>query len=289
MMKKETIQLGKYQAAYTSIGQGIPVILLHGFFGDGSTLNPIIQELKDDYHCLGLDLLGFGDSSKPKINYLIEHQVSFLREFIQAKNLKEFYLIGYSYGAWVAAAYAISQTKLSSVNNLTIDKSENIALVSHEKYHFKKMVLIAPAGIRDDKFVGRYNHLKPLLWESPLVDFSLNIIAPIAKLIGQKKQFNFIREVRQSLINQPVAKAMLTNRLKPEDAVDTVDKNIHKINIPTVVIAGEQDQTIPLWHSQTYANNIPQAALEVIPEADHNLVHTHSKKIGQLIKQYWQK
>ncbi|MEA5509471.1 alpha/beta hydrolase [Crocosphaera sp. UHCC 0190] len=289
MMEKQTIQLEKYQAAYTSVGQGIPVILLHGFFGDGWTLNPIIQELKDDYHCLGLDLLGFGDSSKPKINYLIEYQVSFLREFIQAKNIKEFYLIGYSYGAWVASAYAISQEKLSSFNNLTINKSDTIGLVSQEKSTLKKMVLMAPAGIRDDKFVGRYNHLKPLLWESPLVDFGLDIISPIAKLIGQKKQFDFIREVRQSLINQPVAKAMLTNRLKPEDAVDTVDKNIHKITIPTMVIAGEQDQTIPLWHSQTYANNIPQAALEILPDADHNLIHTHSKKIGQLIKKYWQK
>jgi uncharacterized alpha/beta hydrolase family protein len=44
-MKKQTIELSKYTAAYTSIGAGIPVILLHGFFGDAWTLDSIAKGL----------------------------------------------------------------------------------------------------------------------------------------------------------------------------------------------------------------------------------------------------
>ncbi|MEM8778560.1 MAG: alpha/beta hydrolase [Cyanobacteria bacterium P01_G01_bin.49] len=270
-MKKQTIKIGEYTAAYTSVGQGTPIIFLHGFFGDSSTLKPLIKEFQDNYHCISLDLLGFGESSKPNINYLIETQVNFLQQFITILKVPSFYLIGYSYGGWVASAYATSYQQFSDIKHL-----ENIVL--------KQLILIAPAGIRDDKFVGRYNHLKPLLLESPLIDFGLIIIAAMAKLIKKDKEIKFIREIRQTLLNQPAAKAMISNRLKPEDAVDTVEKNIHEIAIPTLIIAAENDNIIPLWHSQTYADLIPQASLNIIKEADHNLIHSHSQKISQFIK-----
>lgn len=281
-MKKQTIQLEKYTAAYTSVGKGTPIIFLHGFFGDSSTLEPLVTIFQEDYHCLSLDLLGFGDSSKPNINYCIEHQVTFLQEFIQTLQLKEFVLIGYSYGGWVASAYAIAQSQVD------VDYwSEKTQLTTLNKTALKQLVLIAPAGIRDDKFVGRYYHLKPLLWESPLVDFCLGIMLRIAKLVGKDQKIKFICEVRQSLINQPVAKAMISDRLKPEDAIDTVETKIKEIKASTLIIAAENDQVIPLWHSQTYENNIPHASLEIIETADHNLIHSHSQKISQLIKQSW--
>jgi pimeloyl-ACP methyl ester carboxylesterase len=269
-MNKQKIELDQYTAAYTSIGDGVPVILLHGFFGDSWTLEPIATALSANYCCISLELLGFGDSSKPDIRYLIEHQVNFLQEFLIAKNISEFYLIGYSYGAWMAAAYAIMRHDLQ----VTTPRLAGI-------------VLLAPAGIRDDTFVGRYNYLKPLLWQTPLVELVLNLIAPVAKLMGKAESFKTICQARQAIATQPAARSFLIDRLNPEDAVDTVEKDIDRITIPTLVIAGEIDGTIPLWHSQTYAEKIPQASLEIIPGADHDLVQTHSQEVSQSIINYW--
>ena len=269
-MNKQTIELSQYTAAYTSIGEGIPVILLHGFFGDSWTLESIATELSDNYCCISLELLGFGDSSKPNIRYLIEHQVEFLQEFLIAKNISKFYLIGYSYGAWMAAAYAIAM-------------NDRQILMPH----LAGMVLLAPAGIRDDTFVGRYNYLKPLLWQTPLVELVLNSIAPVANLMGKDKSFNTILQARQAIVTQPAARSFLVDRLNPEDAVDTVEKDIDRITTSTLVIAGEIDGTIPLWHSQTYAKQIPQASLEIIPGADHDLFQTHSKEVTRSIINYW--
>ncbi|WP_310429712.1 alpha/beta hydrolase [Chamaesiphon sp. VAR_48_metabat_135_sub] len=268
-MKKQTIELSKYTAAYTSIGEGIPVILLHGFFGDAWTLDSIAKGLSDKYCCISLELLGFGDSSKPNIRYLIEHQVDFLQEFVIAKDISEFYLIGYSYGAWMAAAYAITMND----NSISIP-------------HLAGMVLVAPTGIRDDSFVGRYNWLKPLVWQTPLVDLVLSSIAPFAKLM-KYQYFETILAARTAISTQPAARSFLIDRLKPEDAVDTVENDIDRITIPTLIIAGEIDGTIPLWHSQTYAEKIPQASLEVILGADHDLVQTHSEEVTRSIINYW--
>ncbi|MEG4942646.1 hypothetical protein [Microcoleus sp. F4-D5] len=49
------------------------------------------------------------------------------------------------------------------------------------------------------------------------------------------------------------------SRMRPEDAVDTVEKEIYKLQIPILVIAADSDETIPLSHCQTYANEIPGA------------------------------
>jgi pimeloyl-ACP methyl ester carboxylesterase len=271
-MTKQTIELGEYTAAYTSIGEGMPVILLHGFFGDASTLELIAKGLSDQYCCISLELLGFGDSSKPDLRYLIDHQVDFLREFTIAKNISRFYLIGYSYGAWAAAAYAIQHAD-SSI--LAPD------LIS--------LTLIAPAGIRDDSFVGRYDYLKPLLlWKTPLLDLLLDVISPFASLMGKAKSFDSIYQARKAFTTQPAARSFLIDRLKPEDAVDTVEQEIDRIITPTLVIAGEIDSTIPLWHSQTYADKIPQAQLVIVAGADHDLVQTHPAEVTRSIVKQWQ-
>jgi pimeloyl-ACP methyl ester carboxylesterase len=270
-MTKQTIELSKYTAAYTSIGEGIPVILLHGFFGDASTLESIAIGLSDRYCCISLELLGFGNSSKPDIRYLIDNQVDFVREFTIAKNISNFHLIGYSYGAWAAAAYAIHHT----------DSSISVP-------HLISLTLIAPAGIRDDSFVGRYDYLKPLLlWKTPLLDLLLEVIAPVASLIGKAKSFDSIYQARKAFTTQPAARSFLIDRLEPEDAVDTLENDIDRISVPTLVIAGEIDGTIPLWHSQTYAEKVPDAILVVIAGADHDLVQTHNQQVNRAILDYW--
>ncbi|WP_019500732.1 alpha/beta fold hydrolase [Pseudanabaena sp. PCC 6802] len=271
-MHKQKIALREYTAAYLEQGEGQPIVFLHGFLGEASAWEPVVQQLSGQFHCIALDLLGFGESSKPKLKYTIWHQVEFLREFIAAMQLKEFYLAGHSYGGWTASAYAIAGSD-------TDDDASNMAANSY----LKSMFLIAPAGIRDDSFVGRYNHLKPLLWETKLVDVALALIAPIATLIGKRKQFQTVKYARRELVDQPVAKTFLFDRLRPEDAIDTVEKDIHRINIPTLVIAGELDDTIPLWHCQTYADKIPRARLEILAGADHALISTHAEAIAQAI------
>ena len=119
------------------------------------------------------------------------------------------------------------------------------------------------------------------------VDFAINSIAPFARLMGQEKSFETVRIARQALVTQPAARSFLIERLKPEDAVDTVEKDIDRIITPTLVIAGESDGTIPLWHSQTYAQKIPQSSLVIIPDADHDLVQTHAQEVTRSIVEYW--
>jgi pimeloyl-ACP methyl ester carboxylesterase len=252
-----------YQAAYQEAGAGSPLLLLHGFMGDSHNWKPLVALLQNHYRCISLDLLGFGDSSKPKIRYDIAQQVTFVHQVINALQLETCAIVGHSLGGWVASAYALAHPET-----------------------VRALVLVAPAGIRDDSFCGRYDHLRPLLWQTPIVDWALMLAQPIAARIGQEKNLNQLRWFRRELNAQPAARSFLVDRLRPEDAIDTVEQEIHRLHVPTLVIAGEQDETIPLWHSQTYAREIATAQLEVIPQADHALPQKHSEAIAALTQPF---
>lgn len=274
-MQKSTVQLSQYQAAYLDFGaesgtQESPVLLfLHGFLGESSLWQSLMERLAAHHRCIALDLLGFGGSSKPRLKYTIWHQTAFLGEFIAALGLTNVRLIGHSYGGWTGAAFAVDQADV------------NPSVLS-------QLILIAPAGIRDDSFVGRYNYMRPILWETPVVDWVLAGLKPIAKVTGQEKTYEQVAMARREFGKQPVAKSFIVDRLRPEDAIDTVEKDIHKINVPTLVVAGAQDTTIPLWHCETYGQVIPGARFEVLPEAEHDLIQTECDRIATLINQFLQ-
>lgn len=250
-------------AAYLDVGEGTPIVMLHGFMGSAANWLPLIELLKPNFRCIGIDLFGFGASARPIIRYDIAKEVTFLRQVVQALELNSFYLLGHSFGGWVSAAY-------------TLQYPESV----------KGLILAAPAGIRDDSFCGRYDHLRPLLWQTPVIDWALALIKPIAVQIGQEKTIAQIAWMRQELNAQPAARSFLVDRLRPEDAIDTVEKEIHQITAPTLVITGDQDETIPLWHSETYAREIPNAKLSILKDADHSLPQNHFPELASLISQW---
>ncbi len=277
-MEKQILQLKDYRAAYLDEGTGLPVVCLHGFLGEGSVWLPLMKHLP--VRCIALDLLGFGSSSKPDLRYNIWHQVAFVQEFIAALGLERFWLMGHSYGGWTAAAYAIA----CATGQYGLPQDRRPLPLPHDAC--AGLILVTPAGIRDDQFAGRYAHLRPLLWESAWVDRGIKLLAPLSRWAGRQQTLAQIQAFRQAVSEQPVAKSFIRDRLRPEDAIDTVDQNLHYITLPTLVIAAEQDDTIPLWHCQTYAEGIPNATLRILSEADHSLLQTHPATIAQYIDSF---
>jgi len=217
-----------------------------------------MEQLQSQVRCVALDLMGFGDSAKPQIRYDIATEVQFVHEFVATQNLKNFYIMGHSFGGWVASAYALAYPHL-----------------------VKGLVLAAPAGIRDDSFSGRYTFLHPILWDTPIVDWVLNLLQPLAALAGQRSTLQKVHWMRQELMAQPAARSFLLHRLRPEDAIDTVEKDIHQLQLPTLVITGDCDETIPLWHCQTYAQSIPNAKLVILPNASHSLPQNNASELAE--------
>ncbi|MDA0209976.1 alpha/beta hydrolase [Desertifilum tharense] len=252
-----TLQAAAYVESDPSPQQDRPtVLMLHGFMGTKYNWRFLMELLSPEFHCISLDLLGFGDSGKPDMRYDIAIEVDFVQQVVKALNLQQFYIFGHSFGGWVASAYALKYPQ---------------AVLG--------LVLAAPAGIRDETMCVRYRHLRYLLWPTPLVDVALNMSKPLATAAGKQIQLATAISYRQLLNSVPAVRSFLVDRLRPEDLIDTVEQEIHRLQIPTLVMIGSRDEIFPLWHAQTYAERIPNATLHILPNASHALLKNHYQEM----------
>ncbi|WP_421380797.1 2-succinyl-6-hydroxy-2,4-cyclohexadiene-1-carboxylate synthase [Bacillus salacetis] len=88
-------------------GVGMPVLLLHGFTGDGSTWDKVFPHL-GNYMTITVDLLGHGrtDSPEDPDRYRMEHAVEDLNQILDELKIEKVYLLGYSMGGRLALAFS---------------------------------------------------------------------------------------------------------------------------------------------------------------------------------------
>ena len=74
---------------WREVGDGIPVVFLHGACSDSSEWVSTMELMSRDFHCFAPDLLGFGESEYPDIHHAIDLHVDCLVEFLQALKLNK--------------------------------------------------------------------------------------------------------------------------------------------------------------------------------------------------------
>ncbi|OGB22450.1 MAG: hypothetical protein A3I66_04060 [Burkholderiales bacterium RIFCSPLOWO2_02_FULL_57_36] len=102
------IVLGSMRFRYLDWGKnGRPLIFLHGGGLNAHTWDLVCLSLREQYHCLALDLRGHGESDwSPECDYSVEAEVKDLEAFVDALGLKDFVLVGMSLGGLSAIVYA---------------------------------------------------------------------------------------------------------------------------------------------------------------------------------------
>ena len=90
-------------------GQGKPpVVLLHGFAASSYTFRKLVPELARDREVIAIDWYGFGWTERPQDRsaYLPPGQVAMIAEVLQQRGIGRAHVLGHSFGAVLANAYA---------------------------------------------------------------------------------------------------------------------------------------------------------------------------------------
>jgi pimeloyl-ACP methyl ester carboxylesterase len=58
------------------------------------------------------------------------------------------------------------------------------------------------------------------------------------------------------------------------------------INVPTLVVMGEEDTLVPIADGELMRQHIPNSRLAVIPKAGHFAIWEQSETVGKLIRQF---
>lgn len=83
---------------YIDEGQGPVLVFLHGNPTSSYLWRNVIKPLSSHYRCIALDLIGFGKSDKPDLDYRFLTHYNFVEGFVQALKLKDMTLVLHDWG-----------------------------------------------------------------------------------------------------------------------------------------------------------------------------------------------
>ncbi len=107
------ISFNGYKVAYIDEGQGQPVIFVHGVSATLASFNNLFPDMiKRSYRIIGIDLLGYGKSDKPDINYSIDLHSQTLLALVKQLHLTNVVLAGHSMGGAVSLSATIREPEL---------------------------------------------------------------------------------------------------------------------------------------------------------------------------------
>jgi pimeloyl-ACP methyl ester carboxylesterase len=88
--------------SYRTAGSGPVVLLVHGITGDSRQWNEIIPQLADRYTVVAPDLLGHGESAKPRGDYSLGAYAASLRDLLILLGHRRATVVGHSLGGGIA-------------------------------------------------------------------------------------------------------------------------------------------------------------------------------------------
>ncbi|MBD2441824.1 alpha/beta hydrolase [Dolichospermum sp. FACHB-1091] len=245
---------------WREVGNGIPVVFLHGAWNDGSEWVSTMELLAEGIHCFALDLLGFGESANPDIHHSIDLQVECLADFLEALKLEKVYLVGNSLGGWIAASYALKYPE-----------------------QIYGLILLAPEGVAAEGQKQYWEKRRRLFNLSPLIIKFLRLITPLIKLIGWEEKITKDLELRKTLLDYPTASHLLFNRKTPEIEAEFLEKHLPNMKVPCLILQGSQDTTVAISRSNTYAQLIPNVKLHNITHGESNLPESRPGVVAEAI------
>lgn len=114
-----SVDANGFRMAYERAGSGEPVVLVHGYVGDGpSTWRPQLDALADEFDVIACDLPGAGGSDDPPESFGMRGFADALAGFIAALGLRRPHLVGLSFGGATLIEFCRLHQRLASTITL---------------------------------------------------------------------------------------------------------------------------------------------------------------------------
>lgn len=233
----DIINIDGLDVAYEVSGQGAPLILMHGWGCDHTTVASVAATASATHTVYSLDLPGFGQSTEPREPWTPERYAQMLRTFVERLGIERPSLAGHSYGGRVAIVYASQYA----------DETD-------------KLILIDAAGVKPRRSLSYYIKV-----------YSFKTWKRILRLtLGKKRAETRIERARARRGSADYRAASPVMRATMSVSVnDDLRRFMPSIKAPTLLMWGENDTATPLRDAREMERLIPDTGLVVFPGAGH--------------------
>ncbi|HOZ59006.1 MAG TPA: alpha/beta fold hydrolase [Nakamurella multipartita] len=269
-LRVQTRTVHGHRRAYVLAGRGPALLLLHGVGCDHHTWDPVIEHLSRRYTVIAPDLLGHGDSAKPRADYSLGGFANGMRDLLAILGIDRVTVVGHSFGGGVAMQFAYQFPQYA-----------------------ERLVMVAPGGLgpevnpilRGLTLPGGSTALA--VAATPPVYAALRLVGGRAHAIGLPGTADI-----------PGALGVLKGKADPAErdaflhvlravvdwkgqVVSMTDRAYLAREMPTCLVWGSRDTVLPVVHAQRARAVIPAARIEVITGAGH---FPHEEKPDQFVE-----
>jgi pimeloyl-ACP methyl ester carboxylesterase len=231
--------------AYTVDGSGPPVVLVHGMGLNRAMWDWQLEDLAGRFRVIRYDLLGHGDSDKPRRRYETRDLVDQLLRLIDGLGLERCALVGFSLGGLIVRAFAIAHP--ARVSALAILNS------AHDRTAAERAAM--RKRLEQARRFGPESTVETALNRWFTADYA-------------KQRPDVLDRVRQWMkANDPAVYPEIYRVLAESDA-DMVE-SIAAIRCPTLVLACEDDHGNSPDMARRMAARIPDARAVIVPGLKH--------------------
>ncbi len=243
-MKQDLIEVNGHRVRFLEDGSSNSkhILFLHGLGASAERWGRVMPIFAKYFHVVAPDIIGFGYSDKPEVNYTIPFFVDFVKAFATALGMDHTSLIGASLGGHIAA-------------ELTIE-SKNI---------IEQLVLVSPAGIMKDSTPVLNYYIAAALY--PTLE---NAKKAFERMAGDPKAVDLV--YARDFVNRmqlPNAKYAFMSSVMGSKAAPSLSGRLGKIEAPTLIAWGEKDRMIPVRYASRFHSKIKGSRLAIIKSSGH--------------------
>jgi 3-oxoadipate enol-lactonase len=228
---------------YDDIGNGVPLLLIHGFPLDRTLWRAQIAGLQQQYRVIAPDLRGFGQSSDTDGEAVsMEQYADDMKALLDSLSVKQVVIGGLSMGGYITLAFIAQYA--DRVKGLILANTRAVADTEESRHtRLTNAELVRENGTA-------------LLIES----MAPKMLAPSAK----SEMTIAVRSMMARQRSPGVRSALLGMAARPDRTA-----LLRFITVPTLIITGSADLLIPPDDSEAMHNLIPNSQLVNIPDAGH--------------------
>ena len=270
-----TVRVHGHEVAYRTAGAGPVVVLVHGIAGSSGTWEPLIPLLADGCTVVAPDLLGHGESAKPRGDYSLGAYASGIRDLLAVLGHERATFVGHSLGGGIAMqlAYQFPQMcerlVLVASGGLGKDVSLLLKLFSAPGAEYVLPVVLTARLHSAAASVGRVLG-KVGLRGDPLLG---EIWASYTRLTDAHAQRAFVHTIRAVI-------DIHGQRVSARDRLYLARE------VPTMIVWGERDGVIPVEHAYEAHELMPGSRLEIVQGAGHFLPVERPERLERLLRDF---
>src|SRR5215218_9084786 len=252
------VDLHGHRAVYRTAGDGPTVVLIHGMINSSRHWEEVARRLATTHRVIAPDLIGHGEAATPRGDYSLGAHAAGIRDLLTTIGVERATIVGHSLGGGVAMQFFYQFPQ----------RTERLVLISSGGLGHGVSPLLRGAALPGSAALLR-------LATRPQVVGSLAAAGARLRARGNSTGV-YLQAVARALgpLQEPGSRRAFLQTLR--SVIDVQGQKVSPRDrlyllgeMPTLIVWGERDRTIPLQHGLEAQHSVPNCRFETLPRAAH--------------------